>query len=240
MATTNSLSRDWPQVEQGFAFVLVPFPVSSRAGWHPKQGRASSVPRAGRTKPVRAVVGHRRICRNGLHGADVAYLPLDHRREDGPLLDAWLCVVPAGSCGSWLRLAWTSCRHHRAPDPYRDRLGRRRRVSALAGADPLARRTTLDRPAGASASAETKDKAAEAPKYGGALEIGTVYVTVSALSWDPADFNWKLNHDTGLFYEQLFAGDLSKARRNGMPSPNTCCWPMTSARVCGRRRSARG
>ena len=67
------------------------------------------------------------------------------------------------------------------------------------------------------ASAETKDKAAETPKYGGALEIGTVYVTVSALSWDPADFNWKLNHDTGLFYEQLFAGDLSKARRNGGP-----------------------
>ena len=35
------------------------------------------------------------------------------------------------------------------------------------------------------------------PKYGGTLEIGTVYVTLSALSCDPADWNWKLNHDTG-------------------------------------------
>ena len=58
------------------------------------------------------------------------------------------------------------------------------------------------------AAAQSAGKPQEAPKYGGALEIGTVYVTLSALSWDPADFNWKLNHDTGLFYEQLFAGDL--------------------------------
>lgn len=53
------------------------------------------------------------------------------------------------------------------------------------------------------------------PQYGGKLEIGTVYVTLSALSWDPADFNWKINHDGGGVYEQLFAGDLSKATRNG-------------------------
>jgi peptide/nickel transport system substrate-binding protein len=53
------------------------------------------------------------------------------------------------------------------------------------------------------------------PKYGGTLEVGTVYVSISALSWDPHDWNWKLNHDTGLFYEQLFAADLSKAKRNG-------------------------
>ncbi|HEY0846231.1 MAG TPA: ABC transporter substrate-binding protein [Noviherbaspirillum sp.] len=56
---------------------------------------------------------------------------------------------------------------------------------------------------------------AEAPKYGGTLEVGTVYVTLSALSWDLADWNWKQNHDTGQFYEQLFAADLSKAKRNG-------------------------
>jgi|RhiMethySRZTD1v2_1073278.scaffolds.fasta_scaffold03834_2 peptide/nickel transport system substrate-binding protein len=55
---------------------------------------------------------------------------------------------------------------------------------------------------------------AEKPQYGGTLEIGTVYVTLSALSWDPADWNWKLNHDTGQFYEQLFAADLSKSKRN--------------------------
>ncbi|MGE0421545.1 MAG: ABC transporter substrate-binding protein [Reyranellaceae bacterium] len=54
-----------------------------------------------------------------------------------------------------------------------------------------------------------------APKYGGTLEVGTVYVSISALSWDPHDWNWKLNHDTGLFYEQLFAADLTKAKRNG-------------------------
>lgn len=53
------------------------------------------------------------------------------------------------------------------------------------------------------------------PQYGGKLEIGTVYSTISALSWDPADFAWKVNHDAGGVYEQLFAGDLTKAIRNG-------------------------
>lgn len=57
------------------------------------------------------------------------------------------------------------------------------------------------------------------PLYGGTLEIGTVYVTLSALSFDPADWNWKLNHDTGLFYEQLFAADLNKSKQNGGPHP---------------------
>jgi peptide/nickel transport system substrate-binding protein len=70
--------------------------------------------------------------------------------------------------------------------------------------------------AASSASAESpQDK----PQYGGALEIGTVYVTLSALSFDPADWNWKLNHDTGLFYEQLFAADLSKSRQHGGKHP---------------------
>ncbi|MFO1159814.1 MAG: ABC transporter substrate-binding protein [Reyranellaceae bacterium] len=59
----------------------------------------------------------------------------------------------------------------------------------------------------------------EKPKYGGTLEIGTVYVTISALSFDPADWNWKLNHDTGAVYEQLFAADLSKSVRNGGKHP---------------------
>ncbi|MFO1112194.1 MAG: ABC transporter substrate-binding protein [Bradyrhizobium sp.] len=53
------------------------------------------------------------------------------------------------------------------------------------------------------------------PKPGGTLEVGTVYVTLSALSWDNADWNWKHNHDTGAFYEQLFAADLSKSKRLG-------------------------
>ena len=57
------------------------------------------------------------------------------------------------------------------------------------------------------------------PQYGGTLEVGTVYVTLSALSWDLADWNWKQNHDTGQFYEQLFAADLSKSKRNGGKHP---------------------
>src|SRR5262245_26986861 len=57
------------------------------------------------------------------------------------------------------------------------------------------------------------------PKPGGTLEIGTVYVTLSALSWDNADWNWKHNHDTGKVYEQLFAADLSKSKRLGGKHP---------------------
>lgn len=56
---------------------------------------------------------------------------------------------------------------------------------------------------------------AEKPQYGGTLNIGMVYVTLAPLSWDPTDWAWKFQQDTGLFYEQLFAADLSKARRNG-------------------------
>ncbi|MBP8308395.1 MAG: ABC transporter substrate-binding protein [Burkholderiaceae bacterium] len=58
-------------------------------------------------------------------------------------------------------------------------------------------------------------QSAETPQYGGTLSVGTVYPTISALSWDLADWNWKQNHDTGQYYEQLFAADLSKARRHG-------------------------
>jgi len=57
------------------------------------------------------------------------------------------------------------------------------------------------------------------PQYGGQLTIGTPYITIGALSWDPADYNWKHNVDTGLVYEQLFAADLTKAKRNGGPFP---------------------
>jgi peptide/nickel transport system substrate-binding protein len=67
--------------------------------------------------------------------------------------------------------------------------------------------------AGSPASADQR------PRHGGALEVGTVYVTLSALSWDPQDWNWKLNHDTGQFYEQLFAADLTKSVRNGGKHP---------------------
>jgi peptide/nickel transport system substrate-binding protein len=56
---------------------------------------------------------------------------------------------------------------------------------------------------------------AEEPQYGGTLNVGTVYVTLSALSWDPVDWAWKSNHDYGLVREQLFAGDLDKSTRKG-------------------------
>ena len=58
---------------------------------------------------------------------------------------------------------------------------------------------------------------AEKPQYGGTLNIGMVYVTLSPLAWDPADWAWKFQQDTGLMYEQLFAADLTKSKRNGGP-----------------------
>src|SRR5947207_1829043 len=60
---------------------------------------------------------------------------------------------------------------------------------------------------------------AEKPQYGGALRVGLVYYTVSPLSFDAADWPWKHNQDTGLAYEQLFAADLAKAKRNGGKYP---------------------
>lgn len=62
---------------------------------------------------------------------------------------------------------------------------------------------------------------ADKPQYGGELNIGTVYVALSALSWDPADWTWKSNHDTGNVREQLFAADLSKAASRGGAYPYT-------------------
>jgi hypothetical protein len=60
---------------------------------------------------------------------------------------------------------------------------------------------------------------AETPQYGGDLNVGTVNVTLSPLSWDPADWTWKSNHDTGAAREQLFAGDLDKSIRKGGAYP---------------------
>ena len=56
---------------------------------------------------------------------------------------------------------------------------------------------------------------AEKPQPGGTLNVGLVYYTLSPLSWDPADWAWKFGQDTGLMYEQLFVGDLSKAKSHG-------------------------
>jgi peptide/nickel transport system substrate-binding protein len=56
---------------------------------------------------------------------------------------------------------------------------------------------------------------AEAPQYGGNLEIATIFATISALSWDHKDLQWKINHDTGGIYEQLLVADLAKGTRAG-------------------------
>ena len=53
------------------------------------------------------------------------------------------------------------------------------------------------------------------PLYGGTLNVGTVYITLSALSWDPVDWTWKSNHDYGLIREQLFAADLAQSIHRG-------------------------
>ena len=55
----------------------------------------------------------------------------------------------------------------------------------------------------------------EKPQYGGTLNIGHHHVTLSPLSWDPADWTWKYNQDTGLATETLFAADLSKSQSRG-------------------------
>ena len=74
--------------------------------------------------------------------------------------------------------------------------------------------------AAATAGAEN-DPRHEEPQYGGILNVGTWAITLSALSWDPADWNWKQNHDTGMYFEQLFAADLDKSVRKGGAFPFT-------------------
>ena len=59
-------------------------------------------------------------------------------------------------------------------------------------------------------SSKIAEASSEKPQYGGELNVGTFVVTLSALSWDPADWTWKSNHDTGMIREQLFVGDLAK------------------------------
>jgi peptide/nickel transport system substrate-binding protein len=53
------------------------------------------------------------------------------------------------------------------------------------------------------------------PQYGGTLNLGTVYVGLSALSFDPYDWAWKVNHDAGMVYELLFAADLDQSVSRG-------------------------
>jgi peptide/nickel transport system substrate-binding protein len=65
------------------------------------------------------------------------------------------------------------------------------------------------------AQRENELRGDQEPQYGGTLDIATVNVTLSALSWDPADWTWKSNHDAGAMREQLLAADLEKSVRKG-------------------------
>src|SRR3712207_3218737 len=83
----------------------------------------------------------------------------------------------------------------------------------------MARLTQIAATAGAFAalgmwSAGVQADNGQKPRYGGTLEIATEYPTLTALSWDPHDFNWKVNQDA-LHLEQLLAGDLAKAKSRG-------------------------
>jgi peptide/nickel transport system substrate-binding protein len=62
---------------------------------------------------------------------------------------------------------------------------------------------------------------AEKPRYGGTLEVGTVHVTISALSWDQGDWPWKFNHDAGQMYESLMVADLNQSLGRGGKYPFT-------------------
>lgn len=61
----------------------------------------------------------------------------------------------------------------------------------------------------------TAAHAADEPKPGGRLEIINYYPTLNALTWDPADFVWKMNNDAGHIYESLISADLDKAQSRG-------------------------
>jgi len=59
--------------------------------------------------------------------------------------------------------------------------------------------------------------AADAPQYGGTLNISIVYPGLAPLSFDNADWAWKFNQDMGLTYETLLAADLAKSTTHGGP-----------------------
>ena len=71
--------------------------------------------------------------------------------------------------------------------------------------------------------------AQEAPNYGGTLDVATSSTAVTTLSWDLADWQATLQtRDTGQFYEQLFAVDLTKAKsRGGKYAFTTSGWQPT-------------
>ena len=51
----------------------------------------------------------------------------------------------------------------------------------------------------------------ETPRYGGTLNVATVFSGLNALSFKHYNWPWKTNHDA-LYMDQLIAGDLDLAR----------------------------
>jgi len=57
---------------------------------------------------------------------------------------------------------------------------------------------------------EEEVPAVKEPQYGGTLTILTSHCTTDPLSFDPADFAWKTNHNVSPYMEELLVGDLSR------------------------------
>ncbi|MBW2086205.1 MAG: ABC transporter substrate-binding protein [Deltaproteobacteria bacterium] len=55
--------------------------------------------------------------------------------------------------------------------------------------------------------------AGEEPQYGGTLKVANLGAHLNPISWDIAEWTWKHGHDTGLYMEHLFMGDLQKGPR---------------------------
>lgn len=55
--------------------------------------------------------------------------------------------------------------------------------------------------------------AREEPQYGGTLRVLGTSPTTSPMSWDPADWAWKVSQDTNYYFEHLLVGDLDKGPR---------------------------
>ncbi len=73
----------------------------------------------------------------------------------------------------------------------------------------------------------------EQPRYGGSLEVGTVHVTINAISWDQGDWPWKFNHDAGQMYETLMAADLNQSIGRGGKYPFTAFGFLPSDAIRG-------
>ena len=54
---------------------------------------------------------------------------------------------------------------------------------------------------------------ADEPKYGGTLRVLDAYANIEPQAWDPAQFAWRTEHWSAMFWENPLYGDLSKGPR---------------------------